>query len=181
MGSSHILCIRIRTVAIAAACLVVAGCVFGDKFYTSYINVLFPEKTKEQVRLLVLDAGFSSGYKKGGRWESNGLSLYDACRQVRENWSGCRARFMGNSTWAEAQDQTTAKEIRFWFDIVDSEGWIISEPTVKIENVVGGSKVEFSFTSFPAPLRLREKVEFYSLKHLLTERYGSMVTTKNEP
>lgn len=173
--------LNLKTEAIVAVCLLVSGCVHGDRFYSSNINISFPNKTKEQLLPSILDAGFALGYKKGGRWESNGLSLYAACRQVRDNWSECRTRFMENATWVEARERTTEKTISFWFDIVDSEGSIVFEPKVRIEDVVGGSKVEFGFTRMGTQLNPQEITEFYALKHRLTERYGSMITTENEP
>lgn len=173
------LAFRRRAAAIAIACLLVAGCTIGDRIYTSNIDLLFPGKTKEQVRPLILTAGSACGYKKGGQWESNGRSYYDACR--RENGSECWTRFKKNAVWVEAKDRTTAEAISFWFDFMDSEGWIILEPRVKIEDAVGGAKVQFDFSSLGTPLSPRERTEFYALKRCLTERYGPAVTTKNEP
>lgn len=173
------LAFRCRAVVIAIACLLAAGCVIGDRIYTSNIDLLFPGKTKEQVRPLILDAGSACGYMKGGQWKSNGRSFYDVCR--RENGSGCHTKFMKSALWVEAKEQTTAEAISFWFDFVDSEGWIILEPRVKIEDAVGGTKVQFGFSSLGTPLNPREKTEYYALKRCLTERYGPAVTTKNEP
>lgn len=172
---------RCRSVAIAIACLLAAGCVIGDRIYTYKTDIFFPGKTKEEVRTLVLDAGSACGYRKGGFWESNGLSFYDACGKVRDNWEECRAKFKKSAIWIEDKEQTTAEAISFGFDFVDSEGSTDLGLRVKIEDAVGGTKVQFDFLSLYTPLGSRGKTGFYALKRYLTERYGPAVTTKNEP
>lgn len=170
-----------KAVVMAIVCFVVAGCVPGDRFYSSYINVSFPEMPKEQAVPFVLDAGFARGYKRGGRWEVGSLSLYDACGQVRDDWGACYSRFMGNAVWVEEREQRTDSTIRLRFSIVRPDGVILFEPAVKIEDVGTGSRAEFDFTEMAGTLSPEVKAEFYALKRLLAERYGSMVTTRGEP
>ncbi|WP_132325076.1 MULTISPECIES: hypothetical protein [Methylomonas] len=95
--------------------------------------------------------------------------------------AGFACDYKKGGRWAEVREQPTAEAISFWFDFVDSAGWIVVEPEVRIEDVVGSSKVQFAFRSLGTPLNPKEKTEFYALKRCLTERYGAMVTTKNEP
>lgn len=88
---------------------------------------------------------------------------------------------MQSAQWVEAKEQVTATGIRFWFDILDSDGWILSEPDVRIESTDDGSRAEIRFSSFTAPLKAQVRAEFYALKQQLTADYGGTVATRDEP
>jgi hypothetical protein len=174
-----------RWVAAIALSICLSGCVLfmGDPVYFSHINILFPGKTKEQAAALILDVGVRKGYKKGGTWTVDGLIFSEyrerhGCSQLDE----CSATFIKQKrVWREAKEIRTEDSIEFWFDVLTADGSHSGSPSVKIKQTDDGSTAAISFMSFLRPFSLEQKAEYFALKQVLVDRFGTLVTTSDEP
>ncbi|MGE5518212.1 MAG: hypothetical protein ACM31D_20605 [Bacteroidota bacterium] len=160
--------------------LAAAACVIGDRFYSSYIYVQFPGKTLMETKAAVVDVLSARGDRKGGDWFIDGRQVqpWVDCPGAATR-DACLSSLRPRLEWREIEELRNG-ELRFEVDILKS-GQTVADPRVLIQESEAGGLVRFDFVTMGTPLNAWEAEAYYALKRDLVSRFGSAVTTKDEP